>query len=107
MGLSKRLLSDRLKIGVGSNFMLEGAQGSKRKSNNLANNISAEYQLSKDGRYLLRFFRQNEYQGMVDGYVIETGVSFILAVDFNTFRQLIHRRKQRVTSQGTVQTSSQ
>ena len=87
--------------------MLEGAQGSKHKSNNLANNISADYQLTKDGRYLLRFFRQNEYQGMVDGYVIETGVSFIIAVDFNTFKQLIHRRKQRVTSEGTIQTSKQ
>jgi len=96
-----------LKIGVGSNFMLEGAQDSKHKSNNIANNISAEYQLTKDGRYLLRFFRQNDYQGMVDGYVIETGVSFIIAVDFTTFRQLIYRRKQRVTSEGTVQTKTQ
>jgi hypothetical protein len=107
VGLSKRLLNDRLRISVGSNFLLEGQQNTTQRSNNLASNVSVEYQLSKDGRYLLRFYRQNEYQGVVDGYIIETGVSFILAVDFNTFRQLIHRRKQRVTSQGVIQTKNQ
>jgi translocation and assembly module TamB len=106
VGLSKRLLNDRLKVSVGSNFQLEGPQNSNQKNNNLASNVAVDYQLSKDGRYMLRFYRQNEYQGILDGYIIETGVSFILSVDFDTFRQLLHRRKQRVTRQGTVQTQS-
>jgi len=106
VGLSKRLLNDRLKVSVGSNFQLEGPQNSNQRSNNLASNVAVDYQLSKDGRYLLRFYRANEYQGIIDGYIIETGVSFILAVDFNTFSQLIHRRKQRVTRQGTTQTNA-
>lgn len=106
IGLSKQLLNDRLRVSVGSNFQLEGPQNSNQRSNNLASNISVEYQLSKDGRYLLRFYRQNEYQGIVDGYIIETGLSFILAVDYNTFNQIFGRKRQRVTNTGAVKNES-
>ena len=58
VGLSKRLLNDRLKITVGSNFELEGPQNSNQQSNNIAGNIAADYQLTKDGRYMVRFFRK-------------------------------------------------
>jgi hypothetical protein len=106
VGLSKKLLDDRLRVSVGSNFQLEGPQNSNQRSNNLASNIAVDYQLSKDGRYLLRFYRQNEYQGIVDGYIIETGLSFILAIDFNTFRQIFNRKRQRVTNTGSTQNGS-
>src|SRR4029077_17476556 len=69
VGVSKRLLNDRLKISVGSNFELEGPQNSNQQSNNLAGNVAIDYQLSKDGRYFIRFFRKNDYEGVVDGYI--------------------------------------
>jgi len=50
---------------------------------------------------MLRFYRRNEYEGIVDGYIIETGLSFILSADYNRLRQLLHKRKQRVTPNGT------
>ena len=52
---------------------------------------------------MLRFYRQNEYEGVVDGYIIETGLGFILSVDYNKFKEILHRRKQRVTMDGTTQ----
>ncbi|MEI6949578.1 translocation/assembly module TamB domain-containing protein [Paraflavisolibacter sp. H34] len=104
VGLSKRLLNDRLTVTVGSNFELEGPQQNNQRSNNIAGNVSANYQLSRDGRYMLRFYRKNEYQGIVDGYIIETGVGFAMTVDYNRFRQLIHGRKAR--SQGTANTQN-
>ncbi len=94
IGLSKRLLSNRLKITVGSNFQLEGPQNSNQQNNNIVGNIAADYQLSRDGRYMIRFYRQNEYQGIVDGYIIETGVSFILSVDYERFMQIFRKRKK-------------
>jgi hypothetical protein len=93
VGLSKRLLNDRLTITVGSNFMLEGAQQTQQRSSNIAENISVNYQLSRDGRYMLRFYRRNEYEGMVDGYVIESGLGFSISVDYNRFRQIFQARK--------------
>ncbi len=102
VGLSKRLLNDRLKVSVGSNFQLEGPQNTNQQSSNIAGNIAMEYQLSRDGRYLLRFYRSNEYEGVVDGYIIETGVGFIFSVDYNRFSQLFGRRKQRTANSGTT-----
>lgn len=102
IGLSKRLLSNRLKITVGSNFQLEGPQNSNQQSNNIAGNIAAEYQLSRDGRYMIRFYRQNEYQGIVDGYIIETGVSFIMSVDYERFMQIFRKRRRPTRSAETT-----
>lgn len=95
VGLSKRLLNDRLQVTVGSNFELEGPQQSNQRGNNIAGNVAVNYQLSKSGRYLLRFYRKNEYQGVVDGYIIETGLGFILTVDYNRIREIIHAKKIR------------
>ncbi|HWJ89467.1 MAG TPA: translocation/assembly module TamB domain-containing protein, partial [Flavisolibacter sp.] len=106
VGLSKRLLNDRLKITVGSNFQLEGPQNSNQRSNNIAGNIAADYQISRDGRYMLRFYRKNEYEGIVDGYIIETGLGFILSVDYNRFGQILHRRKQHVTNSDSTQNTT-
>ena len=104
IGLSKRLLNERLKISVGNNFELEGPQKSNnQQSNNIAGNVAVDYQLSRDGRYLIRFFRKNDYEGVVDGYVIENGLSFIISVDYNRFREILFRKKQRVTSNGSNQ----
>ena len=51
--------------------------------------------LSKDGRYMLRAYRKNEYQGVLDGYIIETGVGFAITLDYNRFRNLFLSKKQR------------
>jgi translocation and assembly module TamB len=95
VGLSKRLLSNRLTVTVGSNFMLEGPQQTNQQSNNIADNIAINYQLSQDGRYMLRAYRKNDYFGEVDGYVIETGLRFIITLDYDRFAD-IFRRKKRV-----------
>jgi len=105
VAVSKRLLSDRLKISVGNNFELEGPQTSSHQGTNIAGNVAVDYQLSRDGRYLVRFFRRNSYEGQVDGYVIETGLSFMISVDYNQFKEILHRRKQKVTSSSNNQNS--
>ncbi|MGV3657344.1 MAG: translocation/assembly module TamB domain-containing protein, partial [Chitinophagaceae bacterium] len=95
VGLSKRLLNDRLTVSVGNDFQLEGARPANSSANNIAGNVSVNYQLSKDGRYMLRFFRNNEYEASLQGYVIETGLGFIMTVDYNNFRQLLRGRRER------------
>lgn len=98
VALSKRLLNDRLTVTIGSNFELEGAQpsqGKAQKTNNLAGNVSLDYKLSKDGRYSLRAYRKNEYEGVIEGNIIETGVGFVLTVDYNKFKQIFLSKEQR------------
>jgi hypothetical protein len=102
VGLSKKLLNDRLTVNVGSDFLLEGGQAANQRSSNLAGNVAVNYQLSRDGRYMIRFYRSNEYEAELQGHVIETGLGFIMTVDYNRVRQIFEsfkkkeeRRKQR------------
>src|SRR5690606_10869556 len=78
--VSKTLLNDRLKITVGSNFGLEGTERENEKTTNIAGNFEAEYMLSRDGRYVLRAYRKDEYQLALQGQIIETGVGFVITL---------------------------
>ncbi|RTY93699.1 translocation/assembly module TamB [Flavobacterium sp. GT3R68] len=94
VGVSKRLLDDRLKVTIGSTFGLEGQQQVNQESNVIAGDISADYKLSKDGRYRLRAYRKNQYQMALQGQIVETGVAFIITMNYNKFSELFHRVKE-------------
>lgn len=94
VAVSKKLLNDRLKVTIGSNFGLEGPDQENREANNIAGDISADYQLTKDGRYMVRAYRKNQYQVALQGQVVETGVAFIITMDYNKFRELFHRSQK-------------
>jgi hypothetical protein len=85
---SKRLFNDRLNITVGNDFQLEGQQAQTQQSSLIPGNLSADYRLTKDGKYLVRAYRVNQLQNIIDGYVIETGVSFRLTLEYNRFKYI-------------------
>ncbi|WP_445452182.1 translocation/assembly module TamB domain-containing protein [Flavobacterium sp. 25HG05S-40] len=94
VGLSKKLLNDRLKVTVGSTFGIEGPEQKNKETNTIAGDISGEYILTSDGRYKLRAYRKNLYQVALQGQVIETGVGFVITLDYNKFRELFHSKKE-------------
>lgn len=95
VNLSKRLLNDRLKVSVGSNYELEGPQQTKQTGSSVIGNVSVDYNLSQDGRYLIRGYRKNDYEAVVEGYVVETGLKFIISVDYNRFKQIFQKTRTR------------
>jgi hypothetical protein len=95
VGITKNLLSDRLSVTVGSAFELQGPMQTNQQASNLAGNISVNYKLSKDGRYMLRAFRKNDYTEEIEGYVIETGLSFVISADYNKLKDLFTTKEQR------------
>lgn len=94
VGLSKKLLNDRLKVSVGSNFALEGEARQNENTTNIAGNVTVDYSLSKDGRYMLRAYRKDEYQVALQGQIIETGVGFIITLDYDKFREIFQKTKR-------------
>lgn len=92
--VSKKLLDDRLKVTVGSSFGVEGQERANEESTNIAGDVALDYQLTKDGRYMVRAYRKNQYQVAVEGQVVETGVAFIITMSYNKFRELFHRSEQ-------------
>ena len=93
VGLSKNFLSDRLTVTVGNNFNLEGAQQGE-KTSNIAGNVSVNYKLTEDGRYLIRVYRRDEYI-VIEGEVVETGVGFSLTYDYNHFKELFAKKPKK------------
>ena len=95
VGLSKKLLNDRLTVTVGSSFALEGPQQANQSASNIAGNVNVEYALSRDGRYRLRAYRRNQTESVIEGQIIETGLGFTLVVDYNRFREIFQKRRNR------------
>ncbi|MDM1045819.1 translocation/assembly module TamB [Myroides sp. 1354] len=95
VAVSKRLFSDRLKVTVGSSFEVEGNQRQNEQATNIAGDIELEYALSKDGRYLMRVYRKNQYEVALQGQVVETGVGFIITMSYEHFRELFERSKDK------------
>lgn len=94
VGVSKRLLNDRLKVSVGSNFGVEGDSRKNEQMSNIAGDVTIDYDLSKDGRYKLRAYRKNQYQVALQGQIVETGVGFIMTIDYNEFKEIFQRAKE-------------
>ncbi len=99
VGLRKSFLDDRLSVSFGKSFTVEGQNTST--GNNGANDntqfipdVNTSYKLSKDGKYVLRAYRQNQYEAVMDGYFIETGVAFTFTMDYNKFKELFARKKK-------------
>tara|TARA_R110001592_G_scaffold96331_2_gene276645 strand:- start:26934 stop:31958 length:5025 start_codon:yes stop_codon:yes gene_type:complete len=97
---SKRFLDDRLVVQVGSQIDIEGGS-STESSNSLLGNVSVEYLLSENGRYRIRGFRKNQFESLIDGQLVVTGLSVIFNREFNKFEDLWKgiesKRKERTT----------
>ena len=93
VNVSKSLFSDRIRVSVGSDFQLEQTDPGQSASN-IAGDANLDYKLSQDGRYMIRVFRKNQYESVVEAQVIESGLSFILTFDYDQFRELFENRKE-------------
>ncbi|HEX3767271.1 MAG TPA: translocation/assembly module TamB domain-containing protein, partial [Puia sp.] len=91
VGVSKNLFGDRVKVSVGSDFHLAGASQGPNASN-IAGNVKIDYTLTPDGKYILRVYSVNQYNTVVEGQVVETGVSFIITLDFDSFNELFQKK---------------
>lgn len=95
VGVSKMLFDDRMKVTVGSNFELEGNARPGEQTTNIAGDIAVDYQLTQDGRYLVRAYRKNQYQVTLQGQFVETGLGFIMNMDYDEFKEIFERRNRQ------------
>ncbi len=111
VAVSKRLFSERVQVTVGSNFDVQGNTNPNQSASNIAGDVAVDYRLTKDGRYMVRAYRKNQYEAVIEGQVVETGVSFILTFDYNRFRELFgktheERLQERTTTKPAKGTPS-
>jgi len=90
VGLSKAFLNDRLTVNVGRNFEIEnGARNSR--SSEIVDNVNVNYNLTADGRYAVRAYRKNQYQAVLEGFIVETGVSFAVVLDYESVKEIFKK----------------
>ena len=101
----KRLFDDRLIVQVGSEMELESSNQDTQNDGAVFGNVNIEYLLTESGRYRLRGFRKNEFESIIDGQVIVTGIAFILNREFNKFQNFwkSEERIQRESEQKAKQ----
>lgn len=83
----KKLFNDRLIVRVGSEVDIQGSSSSG-EATPLIGNVSLEYLLTENGRYRLKGFRRNEYENVIDGQTIVSGIALIFTQEFNKFSEL-------------------
>ncbi len=96
VALGKSFLDDRLNISVGKSFTVDGTNPSSNNNNTNTQfipDVNTTYKLSKDGRFMLRAYRKNQYEALLDGYFIETGVSFNFTIDYDKLQEIIKKNK--------------
>lgn len=95
LGLSKTLMDDRLTVNVGGDINVEGDRQSTDQASEIVADVSVEYKITKDGRLRLTLFRNNEYAGVIEGQLIETGAGLIFVRDFNRFKYLFTKPREQ------------
>ena len=84
----KKLFNDRVVVKVGSSVNVEGNRQAGQQEAPIIGNVAIEYLLTEDGKYRLKGFRKNEFESVIDGQLIVTGIAFIFNREFNRFREL-------------------
>ncbi|MCA1759742.1 MAG: translocation/assembly module TamB domain-containing protein, partial [Bacteroidales bacterium] len=93
IGLKKQLFNERLSVQLGGTLEVEGVQAKQNSASDIASDVVMEYKLTKDGRYRLKGFRQNQYESYIDGQYVETGVGISYIRDFDKWTNLFRRTK--------------
>ncbi|HTF82477.1 MAG TPA: translocation/assembly module TamB domain-containing protein, partial [Cytophagales bacterium] len=88
---------NRLSVQVGSNVPVEGNSNQQSNVQNLTGDVQVGYKLTKDGRYRLKAFRQNQVDNIANGVVAETGAGVLYSKDYNKTKELFNflRRKKK------------
>ena len=88
IGLKKQLFNDRLSVQLGGAVDLEGDRAKQNSASEITSDVTVEYKLTKDGVYRLKGFRHNQYEGAIEGQLVETGVGIVYVKDFNKWKDL-------------------
>ena len=103
--LSKSLFNDRVTAVIGGKFSSD-ADPDENLKENLIDDISLEYRLTKRDNMFLKLFRHTGYESILEGEVTETGVGFIIRKKMLRFWDLFKLMKKTTRPPDAAQTPS-
>ena len=95
--IGKSFLHDRARINYkGSLGVTSDLQAEQVNSHFVQNELELEMKITNDGRYRGLIFRKNQYEGLLEGEVIETGGGIRFSQDFYSFGDIFINNKRQL-----------
>ena len=91
---TKRFWNDRLKVIIGGEVN-NNANAAANES--FINNVSLEWKISNSGNRYLRLFYDKNYESILEGEIIETGIGYVYKRKLNSLNELlIFKKKENI-----------
>lgn len=103
--LSKNLFSNRVRAVIGGKFSTD-ADPSQNLKENLIDDISLEYMLTKRDNMYLKVFRHTGYESILEGEITETGVGFVIRKKLLRLGDLFKSTKPKAKKQQRDETGT-
>lgn len=84
--ITKRLFNNRISVQVGGKMVTGAAATGLQQT--FIDNMSLDYQLDQAGTHYLRLFHNKNYENLLDGEVIETGIGYVIRRKMNKLNEL-------------------
>lgn len=101
---SKSLLDNRLKFVIGGSYA-SNQDVTQNLKENLIDDISLEYRLTKRENMYLKVFRQTGYESIIEGEITQTGAGFLFRKQVNSLLDLF-RKKAKTSENAPVTTDT-
>lgn len=92
---AKRFYNDRIRIVIGGRIS-SGDNVEESQSDNFIDNVSIEYRLDEGGSRYVKLFHNKNYESLLEGEIIETGVGIVLKRRMVKLSELFDFRKRKV-----------
>jgi hypothetical protein len=86
-------------VQVAGNIAVEGESAKQNNMSDIAGDIVLEYLLTEDGRYRLKVFRKDQYEGILDGEIKESGIGLVYTRDFDKWGQFFRKPENNTNLQ--------
>ncbi|TBW29171.1 translocation/assembly module TamB [Gramella sp. KN1008] len=87
----KAFLEDRLIVEVGSELDIQGGNQPGQETSPVIGNVSISYLLDEDGVWRLKGFSRSQYENVIDGQLIVSGIALIFTKEFNKFKDMFEK----------------
>lgn len=100
--MSKSLFNNRVRAVIGGKFSTDSDPTENLKEN-LIDDISLEYMLTKRDNIFIKLFRHTDYESILEGEVIETGVGFVIRKKLLKLSDLFRFMKNKADNQPSTE----
>lgn len=87
----KAFMDERLVVQVGSEVDIQGGNQPGQEASPIIGTVSIAYLLDEDGTWRIKGFRRNQFENVIDGQLIVSGISLIFTKEFNQFKELFEK----------------